>query len=416
MRNKEFYHTSVEIKEYPFKKIYLEELDKELIKTVKLFNSSKDIEYKKELAKKIPIEFPKCRFCGQIIINSNFHILIKQKEKYIQIFNPSIYCREIDGKKYYLSCCKDCLLDHFKDDQPKAEKYYFMKANKYGQYCFGYSNDEYKKICSMTVGVTKESMIRKWGLEKGEQKWNNYCQKQSLTNSFEYKKQKYCWTKDQFNEFNKNRAVTKDLCIKRYGLEQGLLKWEEYCNKQRITKSLDYMINKFGYDKAININKSKALTLENFIKKYGDIDGNKKYLEYSKRHINFYSNISQKLFNELDQYLSQQYTTFYATKNYEYPFKLYDKYICLDYFIEELNICIEYNGSIFHGEPRLYNDNDKCNPFSNLTAKEIRENDQKRYNLLKQLYNIDTYIIWELDYNKNFNVKNYINNVLKIKL
>lgn len=415
MKNKEFYHTSVEINEYPFEKIYLEELDNELIKNIKLFNSSKDIEYKKELAKHILIEFPKCRFCGKTIINSNFKIDLKQKEKSIRIYNPTIYCREIDHKKYYLSCCKDCLLEHFKDNPPKSEKYYFMKANIYGQYCFGYSDEEYKKICSMTVGVTYNSMINKWGKELGEQKWKEYCDKHSKIASKQTFIDKY-GLEEGLRIYHNSRAITKELCIKRYGYEEGLKKWNNYCNQQKITKSLDYMINKFGYDKAIQINQSKALTLDNFINKYGNIEGNKKYIEFTHRHINFYSKISQKVFNELDKYLSKKYTTYYATKNFEYPLKINNKYICLDYFIKELNICIEFNGSVFHGESRLYKDNDKCNPFSNLTAKEIRELDNNRYKLLKEIYNIDTYIIWELDYNNNFDIKYYINNVLKIKL
>ena len=74
MKNKDFYHTYVEIKEYPFEKIFLEELNDELIENVKLFNSSKDVVLKKELANKIHIEFPKCRFCEKIIINSSFKI------------------------------------------------------------------------------------------------------------------------------------------------------------------------------------------------------------------------------------------------------------------------------------------------------------------------------------------------------
>lgn len=415
MKNKEFYHSSVEIKEYPFNKIYLEELNKKLIENVKLFNSCKDINKKIEISKEIPIEFPKCRFCGKTIINSNFKILLRQKEKYIQIFNPTVYCREIDGNKYYLSCCKECLLEHFKDNPPKSEKYYFMKANIYGQYCFGYSDEEYKKICSMTVGVTYNSMIKKWGKELGEKKWDEYCKKHSKIASKEYFIQKY-GENEGLKIYHDSRAITKKGMIQKYGEELGIKKWENYCKQQKITKSFDYMINKYGYDKAIEINKSKALTLNNFIKKYGEIEGNKKYIDFSKKHIKFYSKISQKLFNELDEYLGKKYTTYYATKNNEYSFKIIDKYVCLDYFIKELNICIEYNGSIFHGEPRLFNDNDKCNPFINLTAKEIRENDEKRYKLLKEIYNIDTYIIWELDYNKNFNVKNYINNILKIKL
>ncbi len=415
MKNNEFYHTSIDIKEYPFDIISLEEVNQELIQLVKKFNSSKDINEKKELSKQIPIEFPKCRFCGNIIINSNFLINLKQKNKTIQLILPSVYYREIDGKKYYLSCCENCLLEHFKDNPPKAPKYYFMKANIYGQYCFGYSDEEYKKICSMTVGVTYNSMINKWGKELGEKKWKEYRDKHSKIASKQYFIDKY-GKEEGLKIYHDSRAITKKGMIKKYGKELGLEKWKEYCDKQKITKSFDYMINKFGYDKAIQINKSKALTLDNFIRKYGEELGNKKYIEFTKRHINFYSNISQKLFNELDKYLSEKYTTYYATKNYEYPIKLLDKYVCLDYYIKELNICIEFNGSIFHGEPRLYKDNDKCNPFINLTAKEIRDNDQKRYNLLKELYNINTYIIWELDYNKNFNIQDYIIKVLKINI
>ena len=58
--------------EYPFNEIFLEELSNELIKTIKLFNSSNNSVYKKELAKNIPIDFPKCRFCDNIIINSKY--------------------------------------------------------------------------------------------------------------------------------------------------------------------------------------------------------------------------------------------------------------------------------------------------------------------------------------------------------
>ena len=38
-----FSHSSVEIIEYPFEKVYLDELNEELIKNINLFNSSKKI-------------------------------------------------------------------------------------------------------------------------------------------------------------------------------------------------------------------------------------------------------------------------------------------------------------------------------------------------------------------------------------
>ena len=82
MKNKEFYHTSVELKEYPFDIIYLKEITPELIQNIKNFNSSKDINEKIELSKQIPVVFPKFRICGNIIINSNFFIDFKQNKNY----------------------------------------------------------------------------------------------------------------------------------------------------------------------------------------------------------------------------------------------------------------------------------------------------------------------------------------------
>ena len=35
-----------------------------------------------------------------------------------------------------------------------------MKANRFGAFCFGYSYEEYKKICSATTGITEKSMIK----------------------------------------------------------------------------------------------------------------------------------------------------------------------------------------------------------------------------------------------------------------
>ena len=82
-------------------------------------------------------------------------------------------------------------------------------------------------------------------------------------------------------------------------------------------------------------------------------------------------------------------------------------YIKLDYFILELNLCIEFNGTYYHGDPRIFNEDDHLNPHcKEITAKEIWENDNKRYKMLKETRNIDTVSIWENDYrDKKFNVK-----------
>ena len=418
MKNNKFYHTCVNLNEYNFDKIYLENINDELINYIKQFNKSIDVNEKIEISKLLPLNFPKCRYCNNVIINSNFKIKYDIKENYIQITTPEFYYREIDGIKYYLSCCEKCLLEHFKENPPKHYKYYFMKANKYGAYSYGYSYEDYKKICSMITGVTEKSMIKKWGIELGEQKWKEYCNKQSITNTFEYKKEKYGWDENEFNEFNKKRGITLKNLINKYGEDLGNKYFNDYVNKQKITKSREYMINKFGEEKTNEINKSKALTLNNYIKKYGD-EGIQKYIEVINHNINFYSKISQKLFNELDEYLSPKYKTYYASKNGEYGVLLNNNtYIKLDYFILELNLCIEFNGTYYHGDPRIFNEDDHPNPHcKEITAKEIWENDNKRYKMLKETRNIDTVIIWENDYNdENFNVKNFITNTLKITI
>lgn len=417
MKNNTFYHSIIKIEEHEFEKIFLEDFNKELINLIKNFNSSKDVEYKKELAKQIPLEFPKCRFCGDIIINENFNIFISQRNKYIKLYVPNIKYRIIDDKQYYLSCCEECLLKHFKDNPPKHHKYYFMKANKYGAYSYGYSYDDYKKICSITVGVTKKAMIRKWGEIEGSKRWEDYCKKQSITNTFNYKKEKYGWTKVDFDKFNKSRAITLENLKNKYGNEIGEKYFNDYVNKQKLTKSKEYMINKFGEEKTNEINQSKALTLKNYIKKYGEEEGLKQFELMLKSHHNYYSKISQDFFKELDKYLSPKYTTYYATKNNEYGVKLIDSYVRLDYFILELNLCIEFNGTYYHGDPRIFKENDHPSPHDKTkTAKEIWENDNNRYKLLKELRSINTIIVWENDYRNGIDIKDFIKNTLKIEL
>ena len=73
---------------------------------------------------------------------------------------------------------------------------------------------------------------KKWGVELGKQKWQEYKNKQAEKNKFEYKQNKFGWTKEKFDEFNKSRAVTLKNMINRYGQEIGNEKWKTYCYLQ----------------------------------------------------------------------------------------------------------------------------------------------------------------------------------------
>lgn len=177
------------------------------------------------------------------------------------------------------------------------------------------------------------------------------------------------------------------------------MRYNDYVNKQSYTKSFEYLKDKYGEEKALYINKSKSNSLSSYIKKYGEEEGKLRYEKLINKHKNYYSKISQILFDELDKEISKYFKTYYATKNGEYGVYLGDKYIFLDYYIEELNLCIEFNGTMFHADKRFYNEQDRPNPYNkDLTSKDIWENDLERYNKLKSIRNIDTIVIWESDF------------------
>lgn len=94
------------------------------------------------------------------------------------------------------------------------------------KFAFNIPDDVYKASRSK-YAITKDAMIAKYGEQGGTKKWNEYCKKQALTNTFEYKHQKYDWTKEQFDEYNKSRAVTKENLIRRHCKDKGMIIWNE---------------------------------------------------------------------------------------------------------------------------------------------------------------------------------------------
>lgn len=91
--------------------------------------------------------------------------------------------------------------------------------------------------------TTLENMISRYGIDEGTKKWNDYRSKQAETNSYEYKKQKYGWTREQFNAYNKSRASTGKtngnygkgfykVWIDKFGLEEANQRLDQFKQKQ----------------------------------------------------------------------------------------------------------------------------------------------------------------------------------------
>ena len=285
--------------------------------------------------------------------------------------------RNYNGNEYHLCRCYDCVCNKFPNFKDVRFKF-AHKAAKYTQYGFDVPDEDFKPVSKARQCVTKEKMIKRYGKELGLKKWNSYCEKQSVTNTYEYKHEKYGMSLDEFDEYNKSRAVTKENLIKKDGKKEGLKIWNRYIERQRYTCTLDY-----------------------FIEEYGKEDGTQKYNEFvEKRSEQYYlignkSNISLELFSNLKEYYKANDTYI------EYTVKsLNNNFYHVDYYDKSLNIVIEFYGDFYHFNPKKYNGNetDYFILGKERTVKDKWQHDKERIDDIQQTLNCKVIIVWESTY------------------
>lgn len=277
----------------------------------------------------------------------------------------------------------------------------------------------YYEFCTHGRGVTITKLKLKYGDVEGLIRWNTYCNKQSETNTLDYKSKKYGMTEEEFKEYNSSRSVTKENLVKRHGIELGMKKWNAYVERQSYAGcKLEYFIEKYGEEKGTlkynEVNKQKILSYENFIRKYGDEDGKDKWESYLSNSRNLYSNISQELFDILaDKLKVSAGNCFYAKLNYEkYLYNLTKSYK-YDFCLEDKKLIIEYNGDLYHANPNIYSQNDviKLRYLERPIAKDIWD-----YDAIKNKFAEDAgykvLVVWESDYKNN--KEKVINELLEV--
>lgn len=259
------------------------------------------------------------------------------------------------------------------------------------------------------TAVTLDNLKIKYGEIDGQTKWDEYRNKQSYTNSFEYKKEKFGWTETQFKDYNLSRAVTLENMISRHGEELGLTKWADYCDRQKFTKSKSYLIEKYGLG-----------------------TGTEKYLEINRKKSDPHNPkvLSEKLSISLDDAVSlicsrgtYKYTSLLEQEfikllesqiglldhsSLKNPFGKWchslDRYVVYD--IKHKDCIIEFNGDYWHANPKIYNEADEIRGSS---VKDIWNFDLEKINLAKNSgYRV--MIIWESDF-----LDNKINIIEKVK-
>lgn len=262
------------------------------------------------------------------------------------------------------------------------------------------TKDELDSLSTRFDTASKESFILRYGEEEGNRRYEEYVKFQSDKNKFEYKHEHLGWSKEQFNEFNKGRAVTLELCVKKHGEELGRRIFKEYCEKQEYAGcKLEYFVEKYGKEKGTAIyqelNNKKSLNRETFVRKYGEVEGERIWKAYwiRRSHNTPVSEVSQRLFDEiLSQIPSNQYSKVkYASFGGEQPILGRNGYMFPDFLYDNKKI-IEFNGDYWHKNPKLYVEDDE----SRLKWKQ----DSDRKSELERL-GYEVLVVWEKDFHDN---------------
>lgn len=188
-------------------------------------------------------------------------------------------------------------------------------------------------------------------------------------------------------KFNKNRIYKEESktnlsgYISRLGEEFGTIKYNERCNKIGLANTIQWYINKYGND----IGREKYQLKLDKIRKSS--------LGVNKSEA---SNIINKYLDELNiKYIEEYLIIYEETKRPK----------IVDYYLPEYNIIIEFFGSFWHCNPKIYN-SEYYHKYLHKYAEEIWEKDKIRNKLLLNKTNGLIIILWEDSiYSNKYHIK-----------
>lgn len=254
--------------------------------------------------------------------------------------------------------------------------------------------------------ASKNAWIRRHGAA-GESLFKTYQKRQGYTASTNYLIAEKGFTEAEAKTFHNNRAATRDNFVKRYGEDVGGKKWIAYCDRQAYAgNKREYFVEKFGTTvgnaQYNDICHQKGITLQNFIRKYGELIGRQKWLDRCE-HVNIgYSKIATELF--LSILLAVPKENKPMCKFAEYGKETFVTVDNKTYFIDFTygGKAIEFFGDYWHANPDIYIAEDIILPSTHTTAAKQWKKDNDRLQVLKAL-GYDVLVIWESDYRTNPN-------------
>ena len=232
--------------------------------------------------------------------------------------------------------------------------------------------------------------------------------------------------KTELHLMNTERAF-----IIKYGNDEGVKLFKEKKNKQgklNSPRSVEYWVNK-GFSVEESKNKvsdtQNTFSLVKCVEKYGDKKGTKIFTERQNKWQDSltkngnmkmgYSKISQELFYSiLETYkIEDRDKIKFATHNGEFKLNNPAGGVYIYDFIDlTTKKIIEYNGDMFHANPKKYKKTDTPHPYrKNKTSLEIWELDKQK-TVVSKNNGYDVLVIWDSEYrwsNKEKVIKKCLN-------
>ena len=283
--------------------------------------------------------------------------------------------RDYNGTLYRLCRCRSCVEQKY-PELKHVRCVYSQKSANYCKYAFDVNEDDFNAVCKKRQSVTLAKMVERYGEDDGNKRWNDYRRKQAYSNTFECKSKKFTMTKADFDEYNKSRAVTLTNLVKRHGIVRGNEIYGEYVERQRYTTSLEYFIDEYG--PSVGLMKFKSF-------------------DASRMAFGGASSMADDCFDFIVNSLHlEHHEIYYHRLNREYSVKGYR----LDFFDKTANIAIEFNGDIWHANPKMYSVNETIRmPSGDLVkSSDLWGKDEMKKDVIVRELNCKYVVIWQNDW------------------
>ena len=264
----------------------------------------------------------------------------------------------------------------------------------------GYNKEEAKQILSKENIRDINFFVKKYGEEKGLEKFKSMHLKSGISNRAE-------------------SAIPKIMKTKKCSLEEATLIYKE--NHTNGPKNIFYYTDRgFSEEEAIILRSESCIRDSPRRKEYwiyhyklSDEEARIAVSKFQNKPTSNVSKVSIIVFSKLEKMLIDKYGTidirFGDRKSGTGEFSLYnkilDKMYYYDFTIFPLKVIIEYNGSCWHPNPVLLDTQEKKDKWTQLKTKkkydEVLEKDLNKKNIAIQ-NNFKYYEIWDTD---NINIK-----------